>query len=331
MEEHDLHNFFRTTFDQIQNHYAQIQKRVGEDPGTAGDQGETTWKQVLEEWLPPKYRVITKGRIIGPKGQSSKQVDVLVLHPSYPSGLALESNYHPSSAVVAAFECKATLKAKHIKEGIAAAAKLREISPKMFGTPRKEICSPILFGILSHSHSWKSKSSTPVDNVRSILNEGYSGSSYTPIDLMDIVCVADLGIWNLWKFTNFVKPHAQGYKYKLSEKQAVMPTLVKKQPLGRISAIYMEATTQSNSTQAFSTIGALISTLYQKIALNDPELRGMADYFRLANFWGNGKGQEIQGWSAKSFYSGKVKKRFVEDNDVPVFQSPWDEWSHSII
>lgn len=58
--------------------YARIQKRASEDPGTAGDQGEENWAELLRGWLPRTYEVVTKGRIISQDGHTSPQVDVLV-------------------------------------------------------------------------------------------------------------------------------------------------------------------------------------------------------------------------------------------------------------
>ena len=81
---HDLYDFMRQLSDEMAAEYDRIQKRATEDPGTAGDQGEENWAELLRGWLPRTYEVVTKGRIIGVNGQTSPQVDVLILKDVYP-------------------------------------------------------------------------------------------------------------------------------------------------------------------------------------------------------------------------------------------------------
>ena len=75
---HDLYDFMQQLSDEMAAEYNRIQKRATEDPGTAGDQGEENWAELLRGWLPSTYEVVTKGRIIGQDGRTSPQVDVLV-------------------------------------------------------------------------------------------------------------------------------------------------------------------------------------------------------------------------------------------------------------
>jgi hypothetical protein len=84
---HELHDFMSQLTEDIRSEYERIQKRVFEDPGTAGDEGEENWAELLRKWLPSGYRVVTKGRILGYQGIASPQVDIIVLHPSYPEYL----------------------------------------------------------------------------------------------------------------------------------------------------------------------------------------------------------------------------------------------------
>ena len=92
-EKHDLHDFMAQITKDIAAEYAGIRKRTSEDPGTAGDQGEENWAEILRGWLPPKYPVVTRGRIISAEGQTSGQVDVLVLKESYPPKLLNKKLY----------------------------------------------------------------------------------------------------------------------------------------------------------------------------------------------------------------------------------------------
>ena len=84
---HDLFDFFKKANSNISDEYTRICRRVNEDPGTAGDQGEENWKELLESWIPPYFQIVTKGRILSDSGETSPQVDVIVLSPDYPKSL----------------------------------------------------------------------------------------------------------------------------------------------------------------------------------------------------------------------------------------------------
>jgi hypothetical protein len=92
--------------------YQRIYNRSTQDPGTAGDEGENNWASFLAEWL-PGYQIVTKGRVLFPDGEASPQLDVIVLSGAYPKRL-LEKKLFLSSGVIAAFECKTTLRSEHL-------------------------------------------------------------------------------------------------------------------------------------------------------------------------------------------------------------------------
>jgi len=49
----------------MEDDYTRILENVKDDPGTAGNQGEENWKELFENWLPPIFQIVTKGRILG--------------------------------------------------------------------------------------------------------------------------------------------------------------------------------------------------------------------------------------------------------------------------
>ena len=81
---HNLHHFMRQLSETMASNYREIQERSTEAPGTAGDEGEENWANLLRGWLPRTYEVVTKGRIISADGRLSRQVDVVVLKSIYP-------------------------------------------------------------------------------------------------------------------------------------------------------------------------------------------------------------------------------------------------------
>jgi hypothetical protein len=54
---HDLYDFMRQISAEVSLEYDRIQKRATEDPGTAGDQGEENWAEILRDWLPRTFEV----------------------------------------------------------------------------------------------------------------------------------------------------------------------------------------------------------------------------------------------------------------------------------
>src|ERR1022692_3734321 len=130
----DVFRFVVTETARLSAEYQRIQQRALADPGTAGDQGEENWAAILRRWLPAEFTVVTKGRILGHKGDASQQVDVIVLHPAYPPDLR-DKKLYLAGGVAAVFECKLTLKASHVKDAIKNAATIKRLTPKRTGTP----------------------------------------------------------------------------------------------------------------------------------------------------------------------------------------------------
>jgi hypothetical protein len=58
---HSLSTFLQQDLDELASEYRRIYARTIEDPGTAGDEGEENWADLLREWLPDGYKVVTKG------------------------------------------------------------------------------------------------------------------------------------------------------------------------------------------------------------------------------------------------------------------------------
>jgi hypothetical protein len=190
---HDLEDFVHQMSAEISAEYRRIQRTALEDPGTAGDEGEENWAELLRRLLPSKYYVVTKGRILGLDGKTSPQFDVLVLSASYPKGLTAKKKYL-AAGVVAAFECKLTIRAEHIQRAMRNSAALRAIKRSRDESAK----SHIICGLLAHSHSWDKPASRPVDNITSSLNAA-TKVIHRPSELIDLLCVADLGTWSLLK------------------------------------------------------------------------------------------------------------------------------------
>jgi hypothetical protein len=310
---HDLHDFMRQISVEMSAEYDRIQKRATEDPGTAGDQGEENWAELLRDWLPRNYEVVTKGRILSQEGETSPQIDVLVLKSSYPKKMVNKKLYL-AAGVAAAFECKTTLKASHIEDALATCAKVKQFFPNRTGTPFKELHTPLIYGLLAHSHSWKGENSTPEQNIEQRMYESDAKHVSHPRLQLDLLCVADLAAWTSSAMT-FFGPR------NMSDWSSMAPIYG---PKGSATSAYIGHTySYEQQVEQFTPIGVFISYLSQKLAWEDPSLRDLAAYYRITNIAGSGKGC-MRKWSA-SIYSDEIRAR-VEAGMLSNGKA-WDEWS----
>ncbi len=292
--------------------YNRIFVRAAEDPGTAGDEGEQNWANLLREWLPSGYHVETKGRLIGHDGVMSPQVDVLVLKPSYPPKL-LEKKTWLAGGVVAAFECKNTLTAAHIKDAVKRCAQFKKIYPIRTGSPRAELTSPLIYGLLAHSHSWKASGSEPIKNVEKALQDSEVQVEHPRLEI-DLVCVADLGTW----FKTYVSKYQADWKPTNSaELQQAFGA-----EYGPMTGMICSSGKSSSQSEEFRPVGSLISHLTELIARLDPSVRDIANYYMAANLGGSGVGR-LRPWPIAS-YSEQVL-RGIEGGLLS--NGPWNEWS----
>jgi len=310
MAANDLIEFLKRETDDLTREYSRIQSRVTEDPGTAGDQTEENWATIFRLWLPSYYQVVTKGRIMAKDGTASPQVDVLVLSPAYPRTL-LDKKHYLAGGVVAAFECKTTLRAAHLRKFFGTCIQLRHLSPNQTGTPARELRPEIIFGLLAHSHEWQGSSATPEQNVERAIIDLDAELVKRPVELPDVICIADLGVW-------------QGMRSLLP--MASKPGRFSTADADRLQLIsgyigHLHKT--ENQAATFTPIGALLSVLFQRFAWKDPLMRDLESYLRLANILGTGVGA-MRHWPAdvlsKELVTALASRRLT--NGVM-----FDEWS----
>jgi hypothetical protein len=192
---HELKTFLAQDVREMTSEYQRIRRRSVEDPGTAGDEGEEVWAELLRQWLPEDYTIVTKGRVLGADGSAGPQVDILILCPGYPKRL-LNKKLYLAGGVTAVFECKNTLTAKHVADSFERAAKVNALVGKRIGTPFAELVPSIEFGLLAHSHVWKAPASQPKQLIDGLLQSGMARMEHLS-DPPGLVCVADLACWTI--------------------------------------------------------------------------------------------------------------------------------------
>ncbi|MFB2583451.1 DUF6602 domain-containing protein [Herbiconiux liukaitaii] len=307
---HELAVFLGQDLAEISSEYARIRARTTEDPGTAGDEGEENWAELLRLWLPATYTVVTRGRILGTDGAASPQVDVIVLKPSYPQRL-LTKKVYLVSGVAAVFECKTTLTAAHIKSAFSTAKIVKNMSALGEGTFQRELKRGPIFGLVAHSHSWNSAQSTPLANVDSTIDALHRAAEH-PRDLIDVVCVADLASWNLFRVAY------------------IGPVVIAKEQWEHLRPIYglpaeggvMTTFPRRDDSSPSNPVAVLVALLLQALAWEDPGMRPLADYFRLAGLWGAGGG-DTKNWPLSDVYSPQT----IAGIAGHAVASGWDEWA----
>lgn len=303
MSKSDLQDFMRSVSWEMQHEYERIQKRVKEDPGTAGDQGEENWASLLRNWLPPIFQVVTKGRIVNPQGKTSPQLDVLVLKPEYPKYL-LDKKLYLSGGVLAAFECKITLKTRHIADSMTTAIKIRSLLEPRLGTPYKEVHSGLIYGLLAHSHSWKSENSEPKKLIQDrIISEDKLQMTH-PREMLDLICIADLATWSARKMTFLGAEQHDGRDYGAHTCHSQMP---------------YEFMDQAKESTA---IGAMVQSLLYKLAYEYPPLISIAEHFQSSMIEGPAFGI-LREWPS-TIFSDLAKSDARERTEFE--RNKWSEW-----
>lgn len=304
MSSNDLIDFMKQATQEIDDEYNRIQKRALEDPGTAGDQGEENWASLMRKWLPPTFHIVTKGRILSEAGTASPQVDIIVLQPEYPEFL-LDKKLYLAGGVLAAFECKMSIKSKHIEEFIENSIAISDNMQHRTGSPYKELNSTILFGLLAHSHSWKKPKSKPIINIEKKLYKEFFGKVTHPVQMPDIICVADLATWASIKIP-FIK---------LDLDSIARTGYVRHSEVGD---------QDTNSTP----MGSMITVLLQRLAWEYPGLRSLAKYFKTSGVHGGDGRGKTRNWNS-NIYSEELMEKVKKG--YPSSREPWNEWSSTFL
>ena len=295
--------------------YLRIRARSKDDPGTAGDQAEEDWAEILRDWLPATYRIVTKGRILFADGSSSPQVDVIVLTPTYPRGLGNEK-YVFAGGVIAVFECKLTLRTIDIKRAFATASAIKRKAPARLGTPYDELNRPPIFGLLAHSQSL-GKTDQNWDRLYKAVQRYAAECSEHPRELLDVVCVADTATIALGKHILVGKGLSQQEVEELAEIEEE----------SAVAALYVvQDETKRHSELDFSgaILAGLIYELTHRIAFEDETIRPWAEHLSGLGFYG---GIGLPLYCSEEVLSNDVRKHL---KDKGASQELWSKWSRDL-
>lgn len=128
---------------------------------TMGDASERVWLDLLETYLPKRYKV-TKAHVVDSRGAFSEQIDVVVYDAQY-SPLIFqyeEQTIIPAESVYAIFEAKQTLNAENVKYTCQKVASVRRLNrtslpiPYAGGTYSEKPLIHICGGLLTLDSDW---------------------------------------------------------------------------------------------------------------------------------------------------------------------------------
>jgi hypothetical protein len=249
--------------------YERTQQLARGDSGTSGDQAEEDWAELISEWLPGTYHVVRKGRILYSSGETSGQIDVLVLTPSYPKGL-LSNKLYLAAGVLAVFECKRTLKRRYIKAAVQAGVRINSLARS---DPR--VRHHIIYGLLSHSHTLPSARTKPEKVLGEDLTLADASEVTDPRDGIELICVPPIGTWTLMR--RFAK-----------EDDAAKDGQV-------FTTGYMRGPDQGSGTET-DAIGRFLTAFLYRLGKIDDSIAPIASYFEGMGLAGIGHGADIRKW-----------------------------------
>jgi len=172
-------------------HRLSIARESFQHPGTKGDASEAIWIDMLDQYLPKRYRVAS-AHVVDSIGNFSDQIDAVVFDRQYSPFIFTYANQLivPTESVYAVFEAKQTADAnlvKYAQDKVASVRRLHRTSlpiPHAGGVyPPKQLI-PIVGGLLTFESEWK----PPLgESFEKVLNEGRGDRR------LDIGCVASHG------------------------------------------------------------------------------------------------------------------------------------------
>jgi hypothetical protein len=194
----------------------EIARKSFNHPGSKGDVSETIWLELLQKYLPERYRA-EKAHVVDSKGNFSQQIDIVIFDRQYsPFIFNFKDEYIiPAESVYAVFEAKQSINATYVNyahEKIESVRKLYRTSlpiPHAGGTFPAKAPIKIIGGILTFESDW-----TPGmgESLMTLLKKEEG--------IIDMGCIASHGYFNYeteskeYKFIHGGKP-ATAFLFKL--------------------------------------------------------------------------------------------------------------------
>lgn len=186
-----LQQLLRGLHDDISQRLEMARRSFGH-AGTKGDASERVWLELLQKYLPVRYRA-ERAHVVDSNAQFSDQIDVVIFDRQYSPFIFEfeEQRVVPAESVYAVFEAKQTINAAHIEYAQKKAASVRRLYrtslpiPHAGGTYDPKVPPRILAGILTFESEWSPPLGQPlIENL----------SAATDDSRLDLGCIAAHGI-----------------------------------------------------------------------------------------------------------------------------------------
>lgn len=194
MSEWSLTTLLASLHDDIEQRLS-IARNAFAHPGTKGDASESVWVELLQKYLPRRYRAAT-AHVVDSHGMFSDQIDVVVFDRQYSPFIFhyQDQTIIPAEGVYAVFEAKQTVNARLIKYAHEKAESVRRLHrtslpiPHAGGTYPPKPLARILGGVLALESDW----SPPLGSA---LTEALEGATLD--ERLELGCVAAHGIFTV--------------------------------------------------------------------------------------------------------------------------------------
>lgn len=296
--------------------YDRIRSRAIEDTGTAGDEAEENWAELLRGWLPANFPVVTKGRIFNHLGEASPQVDILVLSPTYPLRLRDKKLYF-AGGVVAAFECKLTLRTEHFSKAFQNCKLIKNMLSNITGSPQDELYKPIIYGLIAHSYNLKSKIDKNIFHFIKQISR-YDRKIFShPSEMIDIICIADTASFVVSKTIHIGPMLSSDVRDEFDDID----------PKGGISTGYSAFYSEDDFAKHWkaTVLGSFIAYLIYRIALEEASVRMFSEYIDNTGISGIGIGQWYP-WPSNVLSEGVVQRIIQEGCENGL----WSKWRQNL-
>lgn len=160
-------------------------------PATKGDASEILWNELLNTYLPERYRA-SKAHIVDSEGHFSDQIDVVIFDRQYSPFIFTfqQQKIIPAESVYAVFEAKQTANAslvEYSQKKVASVRRLHRTSlpiPYAKGTYPPKPPIPVIGGMLTLESDWSPALGASFENAL---------VTSTDLERLDIGCVASHG------------------------------------------------------------------------------------------------------------------------------------------
>jgi hypothetical protein len=172
----------------------QTSRKTFGHPGTKGDASESVWLELLDTYLPQRYRAAT-AHVVDSLGAFSDQIDVVVFDRQYSPFIFSYQGQTivPAESIYAVFEAKQSINAAHVQYAQAKVATVRRLHrtslpiPYANGTYPPKPLIPIVGGLLTFESDWTPPLGEALERA---LSNG------TVEERLDLGCVAAHGHFN---------------------------------------------------------------------------------------------------------------------------------------